>query len=565
MPEEYIYTGAVSPERREEALECYNAYKSDRASLISRIKDNEAYYRSFYEKRVPDLLKKMQCSTPLLFSCIENTAADAAGSYPVPNILERSPEGTEAADALSRLLPVQLEMSKFRQVYNANILNKLKYGTAIYGVFYNGVKNDIDIRAVDLQDIYVDMHMENIQDSKYLFISAAVDNELLKKQYPKLGRLFCGDAAVEAIAGGYTLRNRSEVLDCYYKKPDGTLHMMKLCKGIIIEATEDMDGYENGLYDHGSFPVVFDTLYPVKNCPFGFGMIDMGKQTQIEIDKLDEAITRNAMVTSKPRYFAKANSGVNESEFADLSRDIVRCEGSIEQNIAAIQCAQMGANPITHREYKKAELKELLANRDFQQGQTMGGVTAASAIETLRTAGEKRSRKLINDTYDCYKEIIYMTIELIRQFYNDERVFRVGDSVGNKSFIRFSSDMLRSEGGYNALTGERENRPIEFDIEVVPQTENPNTQEAQNNTLMTLWNNGFFLPQNMQLSQLVLKGMDFKGKTQLLNDMQDFLSNNSQAAPPTEAAMPAAAGQAEAENGDKLIGIPINKGAENEI
>lgn len=523
----YDYNGRVSEDIRQAAIRCYNDYKSDREPFVARMRDNERYYRSFYDKMAHTEMTRMRCSTPLLFSCIENAAADASANFPVPNILERDPAGTNAAEALTKLLPVQLEMSRFRSVYNDNTMNKLKHGTSIYGVFYNGETKEVDIRAVDFMDVYVDVHLESVQDSRFVFISAAVDNDVLKERYPKFKALFTGDAEIEAVGESYRLTNRCEVLDCYYKKPDGTLHLMKLCKNTIIEATEDLEGYENGLYDHGQFPIVFDVMYPIKNCPYGFGMLDIGKSTQIHIDKLDTAITRNVLIAARQRYFSKRNAGINVDEFTDIENDIVHIDSDVDA-VKAIEATPINVYPITHRENKKSELKELLANRDFQQGQTSGGVTAASAIEVLRETGEKRARKTAQETFETYKEIIYMVVELIRQFYDEPRTFRVSNDLGEKSFMQFDNSMLQAADGIDEETGRANYRPIQFDVEVVPQTENPYTQEQQNNTLLTLWNTGFFLPQNMQLAQVILKNMDFKGKSQLLADMQNIISQQQE-------------------------------------
>ena len=116
-----------------------------------------------------------------------------------------------------------------------------------------------------------------------------------------------------------------------------------------------------------------------------------------------------------------------------------------------------------------------------------------------------------------------MTIELIRQFYNDERTFRVDPEPGRREFIEFSNRMLR-RSMFDPATGSRASRPVEFDIEVVPQAEDPFTQEQQNETALTLWNAGFFLPQNLEQARMVLKNMDFKGKGQLINDIESAIA-----------------------------------------
>lgn len=506
----YIYSGKVGKGLIADALEAYKTYKADREPLISRIRDNENFYRSSYEKLFNGINSEMACDTPLIFSAIENCRADAIDNYPVANIIEREPEGSRVAELLHKVVEAQLEIADFKTVYKENVRNKLKYGTAIYGIFYDAQSGNIDLRAIDILDIYVDMHIPDIEDSRFIFINAAVENEILAERYPDFSDLFTGDAQVETLGDTYSLDDRTVITDCYYKLPDGRVHMMKLCDDVVIEATEDMEGYENGLYSHGRYPVIFDVMYPSDNCPFGFGMIDIGKTTQVEINKLDNAITENIMCAAKPRYLAKRNGGISEEEFCDYHKSIVHYEGDTD-SIRAISHNSITESFLTHRETKKEELKEILANRDFQQGGTAGGVTAASAIETLRQAGEKRSRAIISDTYDTYKDIVYMVIELMRQFFVSPRMYRVCDSLGKKSFAEFSRDMMFSS-----------ERPLEFDIDVTIQRENPYSRESINKTVMELWQAGLFTGDNVNAAIIAIKNMQFDGKEKLIADLQDL-------------------------------------------
>lgn len=520
----YMYSGNVDRVLISQALESYRRYKSDKEELIRRVRDNELFYRDSYRLSVSGLDSQMHCDTPFIFSAIENARAEAIDSYPQANILERSPEGTKVAELLSRIVPAQLEISEFRRAYKENMRSKLKYGTAVYGVFYNDETGGIDIKNIDILDVYVDMHISDIQDSKFLFISAAVENSLLREKYPQFASMFTGDASVDSLTGNYSLSDRSKILDCYYRKTDGSVHMMKICNDTVIAATEDMYGYENGLYSHGLYPVVFDVLYPVEHCPFGFGMIDIGKATQIEINKLDAAITENIMCGAKPRYLTKRSGGIDEEEFRDISKNIVHYEGDAD-SLKAIDTASLNESYLTHREKKKEELKEILANRDFQQGETSGGVTAASAIETLQQAGEKRARAMINDTYDSYRRIIYMMLELMRQFFSKRRIYRITDEMGQKRFAGFSNGLMYSAEQNNGIT---EWHKMIFDIDVVPQRENPYSRETSNNTLLTFWQSGLFEPQNCDTAVIALKNMNFDGKEKLIADLQNYSKKYAQ-------------------------------------
>lgn len=517
---QYTYTGNITPDFMAKALDAYRTYKADKYELVERIKDNENYYRRMYTRTQNILNRQMHCETPFIFSAIENGRSDAVENYPVANVLEREKEGTETALKLSKILPKQLDMSDFKRVYKKNMRNKLKYGTAIYGVFYGANSDNIIIRDVDIQDIFCDMHLEDVQDSQFLFVAAAIDNETLKMKYPECADLFCGDTTVDSLEQDFVLKDRSTVLDCYYKKPGGTLHMMKLCKNTIIAATEDDEGFENGIYDHGKYPVVFDTLYPQHHCPFGFGMIDIAKGIQIEIDKLDKAITENVIANAKPRYLCKKNGGINEQEFADFSKNVVHYEGDPSQ-LQAISGVQINANTLSHRAAKIDELKEITANRDFQQGATSGGVTAASAIETLTQQGEKRSRGIIDDTYDAFKDICYMVLELMRQFYDTPHPYRVEDEHHVAVFEDFvNTDMYKLIGQSDGMGGINPMyKPLIFDVDIVPQRKNPITRESQNNTMLTLWNYGLMNPELYDQATVLLRNMSFDGAERFLADL----------------------------------------------
>lgn len=520
----FEYNGRVEPGLIEQAKEAFSEYRADKEELVARLRDNERFYRESYTRMKRDVEGRMVCDTPFIFSAVENARADLVDNYPSANILEREPDGTDTAELLSKIVPAQLEISDFKQIFKENIRSKLKYGTAVYGVFYNDFTGNIDIRSIDLLDIYTDMHIPDVQESRFLFIRAAVENALLSEEYPQFGELFSGDAEIETLDRSYRLKNRTTVTDCYYKKPDGTVHMFKLCGDTVIAATEDMEGYEGGLYNHGRYPVVFDVLYPVHHCPFGFGMLDIGKTLQIGINKLDRAITENIMCGAKPRYLAKRSGGINETEFRDFSKSIVHYEGETEA-IKPIDHAAISEYYLSHRESKKEELKEILGNRDFQQGQTTGGVTAASAIENLRQTGEKRSRSVINDTYDSYKRIVYMMLELMRQFFSEQRVYRITDEFGQKTFARFCNSMMYrvcwSDTGAYAES-------LAFDIDVVPQRESPYARETVNNTIMEFWNGGMISAERAESAIIALKNMNFDGKEKLIADMQSLVQSAAQ-------------------------------------
>lgn len=66
------------------------------------------------------------------------------------------------------------------------------------------------------------------------------------------------------------------------------LHYVKFIdeEHIIYASENDPECAEDGFYADGEYPFVFDTLFPEKGSPAGFGYTAIAKDPQLYIDKL---------------------------------------------------------------------------------------------------------------------------------------------------------------------------------------------------------------------------------------------------------------------------------------
>lgn len=290
----------------------------------------------------------------------------------------------------------------------------------------------------------------------------------------------------------------------------GRLHLIKFACGKLLYATEnDPELAGRGLYDHGKYPFVFDTLFPLEGLPYGFGFIDVMRDPQTYIDMLDQCILYNARLAGKPRWYISDNTGVSEEEFADWSKDFVHVAGKVdEEHLRQITVNPLNAYIINHREAKIAEMKETSANRDVSAGGTQSGVTAASAIAAMQEAGNKVSRDMLKSSYRAYRKVVELVIELIRQFYDVGRVFRVTQPNGAAEYVSLNAAQL---------LGDR--RPV-FDIVVSPQKSNPFNRLSQNEFAKELYAAGAFNPEMADQSLMMLDMMEFEGKEKVVEKVQ---------------------------------------------
>ena len=316
---------------------------------------------------------------------------------------------------------------------------------------------------------------------------------------------------------------KSAVIDWYYKKLNSegrqVLHYCKFVGESILYASENDEAYrESGYYAHGLYPFVFDVLYAVEGTPVGFGYIDVMKDTQESIDELDSNIQFNARLLAKPRYLTKAGSGVNIAELADYTKDFIEVTGDPTVAAYRLPVDSLDASVIEFRERKIMELKEISGNRDFTQGQSNGGVTAASAISALQEAGSKLSRDIIKASYRAFVQECRLVIELMRQFYDEVHIFRITQPNGDFEFVHFDNAALhpRTKDMLGVSLAQRE--PV-FDIRVSAQKQSPFSQISHNQFIMELFQNGFFNPQLATQAVQAVSLMNFEGKDKMLDTL----------------------------------------------
>ena len=530
--------GPIGKEEIEAAMETLRKYKQGKETLERRVIDNEQWWKMQHWSLIRQKSKNPGDPEPVsgwLFNSLANKHADAMDNYPAPNVLPR--EAADEADAklLSDILPVVMEQNDYERIYSDIWWYKLKNGTGVTGVFWDSAKNnglgDIDIRPLDLLNLFWQPGITDIQKSRNLFHVELVDSDVLKEQYPGLkdpGTESAITLAKYVFDDTVDTTDKSVVVDWYYKlQQDGrtVLHYCKFCNGQVLYASQNDPEYaDRGFYDHGKYPVVFDTLFPEAGTPAGYGYIDVCKEAQIYIDKLDQVILKHAIMGARPRFFVKGDGALNEGELADWTREIVHYSGNGNPNdsIMPMEIPTISPAYIDVRTMKIEELKETSGNRDFNQGGTSGGVTSGTAIAQLAEAGNKLSRDMIKSAYRAYREINYLVIDLLRQFYEESRYFRIIGDRGQMEFVQFSGRQIAEkpiDPAYGVQAGFRV--PI-FDVVVTAQKSNPYSTVVQNERAMQLYAGGFFNPEMSDQALAALDMMDFDA----IEKVRDLIAQN---------------------------------------
>ena len=526
-----ISTKKITEKSIMQASTILQTYKRGKTNLENRHIANEQWWKlrqwEMINQNAPEDSNKP--ASGWLFNCIISKHADYDEAYPTFNCLPREEGDKEEAAKLSSILPVVLEQNRFRDTYSDAGWQKLKFGTAIYGVFwdnekYNGL-GDIAIEKIDSLSIYFEPGITDIQKSRNVFRVQAMDNDLIEQIYPETkGKLGHGALSVKTFITDDVVDagNKSIVVDWYYHTYSGTkkiLQFVRYVDNIVLYATENIpEMAEKGLYDHGMYPFVVDPLFPVERSPFGFGYIDVCKSPQLFIDRLGSAILDSAEFTARPRYFIRDDGSVNEDELMDPSKTLVRCDSNLgTDSLRRIEMDPVSAVNVEIRNNLIEEMKETSGNRDVANGGSVSGVTAASAIAAMQEQSGKTSRDSTQNSYRAYEKIINMCIELIRQFYDVPRQFRIVGQNGMESYVSYSNQNIKPQEQGEAFGTDMGMRLPVFDLEVSSQKANAYTKMSQNELALQFFNLGFFNPQMADMAVMALDMMDFDGKDMLIN------------------------------------------------
>ena len=514
----------IGVEQIREANNTLQKYKQGKANLEQRIIDNEQWYKLRHWECMRDKKQQVQPTSAWLFNSLANKHADAMDNFPSPNILPREEGDKGEAEMLSSIIPVILEQNDFEETYDNVQDYRLKSGTGVYGIFWDNEKmnglGDISILKADLINLFWEPGITDIQRSRHLFHVELADNDLLEQEYPQLrGKLSSSSIDLSKYVYDDTVdtSTKSAVVDWYYKKRQNgrnVLHYCKYVNDVVLFATEnDPEMAERGWYDHGQYPFVFDPLFSMEGTPCGFGYIDVGKDTQAYIDRANQAIMQNMLANAKPRHFIRSDGSVNEAEYADTTKDFIHVDGSLGQDsILPVQGKPLNNVYIQVLHDKIDELKETTGNRDISTGGTTSGVTAASAIAAMQEAGSKLSRDSNKASYRAFRKVVLMVIELIRQFYDLPRCFRIIGENGTARFVEYSNANLQPQMQGIEMGVDMGYRLPLFDVEITAQKASPYSKMSQNELALQFFGAGFFNPQMSDQALACLEMMDFDRK-----------------------------------------------------
>ena len=545
----------IGTEEVRKASDILRKYKEGKARLEQKIIANEEFWKLRQWNYSNDGSGDFKPATAWLWSCIQSRYSDAMDSYPTCNFQPRSEDDKAEATKLSAIVPVILEHNRYEDVYSDIVWYTLKHGGSVQGIFWDGSKHnglgDVVVKKIDLINLFWEPGITDIQESRNIFNTELVAKDILEQRYPQtVGRL--GGKTITLAKYLYDdnvdTSDKSVVVDWYYHtyvKGKKTLQYVKYVNDVVLYATEnevvgkekvtvdpetgipltiplEAPLSERGLYDHAMYPFVSMALYPIEGSICGYGLTDIGRDTQIQIDQLNKAIVDNALEGASPRYFVRDDGTINLAEFNDKTRKFVRVEGGSlnEEYLRPIDYKPLNGVYMNFLTQKIDELKYVTSNQDVNNGSAPSGVTSASGIAALQETSGKNARSSNKTFHRASREVCYQILELIRQFYDVPRTFRINPDGMQEQFVSYDNSGLKGQPQMT-MGMDMGLRIPEFDIDITSEKANPYKKMEINDLALNFYNLGFFNPQMTDQALACLNMMDFNKKEEVMQKISE--------------------------------------------
>lgn len=487
--------------------EFLNAY----AAEWQRLDKNERMYIGDHWADVPmeDPNEPRPC-TPVVHSCVENVKADLTAAFPMATITAEQPQFNDVATVVGEIIKQNHDACSFKMEWRKMMHNFLVAGYCVAETGYDPYENDglggAYTRSVNPRGIMFDPIAENIQECRAIFKFASRPKEWMEEQYP--GVTFKADSYAEQMPRDEYLNKDVQkqvvLIEYWWREWDPAIgrhkvHMVKMASRQILE--DSRKEKPEGIYAHGKYPFTIRALFDRPNTMLGHGFPDVYGPVQLDADKMDQIIMKNAVMASKNKMLVTGSSGFDIDDLRDWSKEVHRGE-----NLNGVTWFPNPALPeyiYAYAEQKRTAIKEESGANDFSRGQTGGGVTAASAIAALQEMASKRSGSAAQLLHEGYEEMVRMEIEIERE-YNvlPREVHYTAD--GEQKTATFEQTMMF----YDSASGQK--LPIEFAISIKVQNETRWSIMAHNELVLQMVQLGVLQPQQ------AVELMQFEGKEEIL-------------------------------------------------
>lgn len=456
-----------------------------------------------------------------LKSTFNNCVADQMDNMPEALMMPERAGLEEVAEDLTDVVRNVLYQNDFEALHRRRVEDCFATGTAVTQVAWDrdleGGRGNIALIRWPIEAFLWDPSSENLQDGRAVFKVSWHPMSWFRQHYPEQ-YMEIGSDEVEYSGLGMAdaqqqIRpadeDRAMLIEYWYRLYDAakrryTINVAYLAGGALLSTHEDV-------YRHGMYPFILDVYTPIEGLPVGDGLVQELAPMMRYVNRYASYIDMNLRMASKGRLLIDRNAGIDKEALLDWESDVVEGDRIDPSALQWLQTQPFTGMVTRQMMQLQADIKQDSGQNQFARGETVGGVTAASAISALQEAGGKITRLRTAGLNQGFREMVAQIMWLISQFYDRRRVFFItGRKGGGPREVNASPERLF---GQECSAGFLPAPP--YTVQVQVQRRNPLRQQAQNELVLQAYQMSAEAGQYFPLSTL-FELLQVEGKERIL-------------------------------------------------
>jgi len=463
-------------------LDLFKKYKKHRAKYDSNWMHYYKMWRGDQWHNIKMPRFRQQEVINLIWQTVQSNMPLQTDVRPKISYIPEEPSDKLLAEVLNQVSESDWERKDWLKVLSEVILDGYLYGTGFAKIGYDpdddyGV-GSATFESVDPFYLYPDPEAKEINgpDSFGIIIAKPVETKRLKQKYPHLADKIKADikdniAKLKNFFERFKLKmsntdrdmpdmtfmdgeSKAEdktMLITAYLKPQETQDEEKIDEagdvkvvtkkiypfGRVIKVANGLKLEEKELpFENGKFPFAKYNNYLLPREFYGVSEVEQLESPQRVFNKLLNASLEVLNLMGNPVWIVDTASGVDPQHLVNRTGLVVEKEpGSEVRRESGVQLSGSALSLIDRLE---SWFNNVSGTQDITRGETPGSVTASSAIEQLQEAARTRIRQKQRNLDSFIRDIGRQYSEVVLEYYNKPRIFRVTNDEGSTEFFRFS-------------------------------------------------------------------------------------------------------------------------------
>ena len=429
---------------------------------------------------MPQEQKTLQLNT--LKSTLNNYVADQMDNMPEAVLSPERAEMEQAAEDLTDIVRFIMQQNHYEQLHQRRVEDCFATGTAVTQITWDGDmdggQGNVALLRWPVEAFLWDPVVEDIQDARALMKVSWHPLSWYAAHYPEAAKYVAAEEyAHEEVGVPDAWRHRQQadeeramMLEYWYRRYDAatrkySVHVACMAGGALLEMSEREN--PDGLFAHGMYPFVLDVYTKIEGMPVGNGMIHEFAPMMRYVNRYARYIDENLRMSAKTRLLVRRDAQIDNTALTDWQKNIVE-GGNIDGDaVRWMTTAPLNSLAPAQMLQMQNDIKQDSGQNQFTRGETVGGVTAASAILTLQEAGGKITRLRTGVFNQGFAKMVEQIVWLVSEFYGMGRAQQVTGRDGQRHQVVW-------DGGKNIYP------PPPYSVRVEVQRRSPIRVQARN-------------------------------------------------------------------------------------